>query len=204
MSKIEEQLRLIREGHIIEASTSDTSEPTQEMLEAVYELFMAESAMIKTSLNESSGENMSFVELMQEAAAVAVGDQEKSMGVFTKIKQKLKAIQARFDPYEGLKELQLANQVKTDTQDMRKMNFWWGITGVIISSYRQAAKYKAMPKDLIQKYNKEAAIFKANLHKQVDALDPVADKAKIKILTRQITKLNMAITDFEQRSTGKS
>jgi hypothetical protein len=193
MKNIQDQLRLIREGAITESVSDDVVD--QSMLEAVFEIFQLETAIIP--LQESSAANLSLAALLTEAANIDAGtNPSEAQGFFAKVKAKIKAIITAFDPYEGIKELKLVNQIKVDRKKMQKSANWFGIIGIIVSAYKRAARYKEMKPDLVRQYLNEAENFKRKLQTEFGTVQDGIDKKRARKIHKMMTNLDECISDF--------
>jgi hypothetical protein len=206
MSVLEEKLKMIREGAEVNEEVMNEADEEFEtiMAEAAMDILMAESEMVEMSLEEAVFAEVTLSDLMIEAAAiVSTKDQKKAKSFFAKVKDKLKAIAAAFDPYNGLRELKLINELVKDDMSMN-MAQSFGIIGLVIMLFSRAGKYKRFPQKLAKSYITEAKAFQAKLDKNAAYHDARSDKKHAKKARKMSKRLAKFIIQFERLAVDKS
>jgi len=200
---IKRELKLIREGvEDFRPVNEDGDFISQEMFEATYDVFIAETTIDNLIINESVFQNITFSALLKETAeAIETQDGMKLKGVFAKIKQKLIDINKSFSPYEGLKELKMVNETMADEKHLPILIFI-PILGPVIFLMKIALKYDKMDANLMKQYLEEAYKFKKHLEKAIATAKSSGDDKKVIELKRHYVKLENNIHVFEVKTSA--
>jgi hypothetical protein len=222
METVQERLKLIREGVILE----DAGESDDFIMESLeMDLSLDQSYMLEAFVVAESSE-LSIAEMFLEAANAE--DSNKVVKVFREIKERTKTLLMHFDPYAGLKELRLINTLMADDRLKKQLSSIGGATGGFVAHKQDASlrdqqlakmggslagvgaaliaksvKYKKMDKSLIESYIKEAGAFKDNLEKIIKVTQGKTDKDTKRLNYRTkltLGRLNGHITTFKMNA----
>jgi hypothetical protein len=219
MFEVEKRLKAIMEGATLPTNNDPNSYEDDYdqggvndimIMEAIVEIFMSESEVVGDQMfSESSLEGISLVQLLREVTEKEIRDDvEMKRTRWQKFKEGLKRFfNAPFDPYGGLKELKLVNElIKDDTSA--------GIAaaipylGLFIIIAQRAAKYKQFPRELAEQYITEAKKHREYLNKIANNLEKDAADKRYKKATKRVRKqikhLDAWMMEFERRAIDKA
>jgi hypothetical protein len=209
-------LKLIQEGASMEELQEASEQEDRDLItEAVMDIFISETNC--SFLTESATGGLDLVGVFNEAAS-------DSPGFWSKLKQNLGYLVSSFDPYDGIRQLRLVNELIKDDQveaaanrtgDVFKhddpttnkqllANQLISATSLAVTVYSKASKYKNFDPDLAKKYIKEAEIFHDKLVDLRDAAIKAGNKTLGKRYNRQANRLHIHINTFESRAINKA
>jgi len=178
------------------------------IMEAALAIFMAESDIVGDVFTESSLDGVPLVQLLREMTEEEIRDDiEKKRTRWQRFKEAFKRfLNSPFDPYGGLKELKLVNELIKDdtTAGIAAAIPFLGI-GIVI--YQRAKKYKNFPEATAREYIAEAQKQKKYLEKIYANLSKEEDKKYKKAARRvkgQINYIESWIREFDRRAIDKT
>lgn len=179
----------------------DTDDLEKLFAESAFDIIVGETSL--KPIQESFENAPSLADILTEAAsATETGDATAKEGVFSKLKDKLRALAAKFDPLDGLREIEAVNNAIKDEKLVTRSGWAFvPVIGQVVIIIKLAKKYKGMDEATYKKYISQAETMSKQLQKIRQQM--AKDGQKTKKIENQIRVLDDLASAYRQTGYAK-